>query len=101
MFCKQEGRIVDGNTGDIACDHYNLYQKDVDLMREIGYDAYRFSIAWPRILPDGFGKINEKGLDFYDRLLDSLLEANITPYATLFHWDYPYALFRRGGWMNP
>lgn len=101
MFCKQEGRILDGNTGDVACNHYHLYQKDVDLMQEMGYNAYRFSISWPRILPDGIGAINEKGLDFYDRLLDSLLEANITPYGTLFHWDYPYALFRRGGWMNP
>ncbi|HEY5465500.1 MAG TPA: GH1 family beta-glucosidase [Clostridia bacterium] len=101
MFCRQEGRILDGRNGDVACDHYHLYQKDVDLMREIGYKGYRFSISWPRVIPAGFGAINEKGLDFYDRLLDSLLEANITPYTTLFHWDYPYALFRRGGWMNP
>lgn len=101
MFCKQEGRIVDGRNGDVACDHYHLYQKDVDLMREMAYKAYRFSIAWPRVIPDGIGAINEKGLDFYDRLLDSLLEANITPYVTLYHWDLPYGLFRRGGWMNP
>ncbi|MCL2056800.1 MAG: GH1 family beta-glucosidase [Oscillospiraceae bacterium] len=101
MFCKQEGRIKDGWNGDVACDHYNLYQTDVDLMKEIGYKAYRFSIAWPRILPEGTGAVNEKGLDFYDRLVDSLLEANITPYVTLFHWDYPYELFRKGGWMNP
>jgi beta-glucosidase len=101
MFCRQEGRILDGCNGDVACDHYHLYQKDVDIMREMGYNAYRFSISWPRVIPDGFGAVNEKGLDFYDRLLDSLLEADITPYATLFHWDYPYALFRRGGWMNP
>ena len=101
MFCKQEGRIVDGRNGDVACDHYHLYQKDVDLMREMGYNAYRFSIAWPRVIPDGIGAVNEKGLDFYDRLLDSLLEANITPYVTLYHWDMPYGLFRRGGWMNP
>ena len=101
MFCKQKDRIVDGRNGDVACDHYHLYQKDVDLMQEMGYQGYRFSIAWPRILPDGIGAINEKGLDFYDRLLDSLAKANITPYVTLYHWDYPYALFRRGGWMNP
>ena len=101
MFCKQEGRIVDGRNGDVACDHYHMYQKDVDLMREMGYNAYRFSIAWPRVIPDGIGAINEKGFDFYDRLLDSLLEANITPYVTLYHWDLPYGLFRRGGWMNP
>jgi len=101
MFCKQKGRVADGNNGDTACDHYNLYQTDVDLMKEIGYNAYRFSFAWPRILPEGTGEVNEKGLDFYDRLVDSLLEADITPYPTLFHWDYPYDLFRRGGWMNP
>ena len=101
MFCKQEGRIADGRNGDVACDHYHLYQKDVDLMREIGFNAYRFSISWPRVIPDGYGAVNEKGLDFYDRLLDSLLEAGMTPFVTLFHWDYPYALFRRGGWMNP
>lgn len=101
MFCKEPGRIRDGRNGDVACDHYHLYQKDVDLMKEMGYNAYRFSIAWPRVLPEGTGTVNEKGLDFYDRLLDSLLEAGITPYATLFHWDYPYGLFRRGGWMNP
>lgn len=101
MFCKQDNRIVDGRNGDVACDHYHLYQQDVNLMKEMGYQAYRFSLSWPRILPEGTGTVNEKGLDFYDRLLDSLLEAGITPYATLFHWDYPYALFRRGGWMNP
>ena len=101
MFCRQEGRILDGRSGDTACDHYHMYQKDVDLMRGMGYNAYRFSIAWPRVIPGGDGAVNKKGLDFYDRLLDSLLEAGITPYVTLFHWDYPYALFRRGGWMNP
>ncbi|GHV92321.1 beta-glucosidase [Spirochaetia bacterium] len=101
MFCKEPGRILNGATGDVACDHYHLYQKDVDIMKQIGYGAYRFSIAWPRIFPDGDGKVNEKGLDFYDRLLDTIIKAGITPYATLFHWDYPYALFHRGGWMNP
>jgi len=101
MFCKEPGRIADGNHGDVACDHYHLYQKDVDIMGAIGYQAYRFSAAWPRILPEGTGPVNEKGLDFYDRLVDSLLAANIEPWLTLFHWDYPYALFRRGGWMNP
>ena len=100
MFCKESGRIENGASGDIACDHYHLYREDVSIMKELGYRAYRFSIAWPRIFPEGAGVVNEKGLDFYDRLLDSLEEAGITPYATLFHWDYPYALFRRGGWMN-
>jgi len=100
MFCKQPGRIVNNATGDIACDHYHRYREDTALMKEMGYKGYRFSIAWPRIIPEGTGQVNEKGLDFYSRLLDSLEEAGITPYATLFHWDYPYTLFRRGGWMN-
>jgi beta-glucosidase len=101
MFCRQPGRIADGSTGNVACDHYHLYQQDVDLMKQIGYRAYRFSISWPRIFPQGLGAVNKKGFDFYDKLLDSLLAADIAPFVTLFHWDYPYALFRRGGWMNP
>ncbi|AEF80244.1 GH1 family beta-glucosidase [Leadbettera azotonutricia] len=101
MFCKQEGKVLNEASGDMACDHYHRYQEDVDIMKELGYKAYRFSIAWPRIIPDGDGPVNSKGLDFYDRLLDSLLKVGVTPYATLFHWDYPYALFRKGGWMNP
>jgi beta-glucosidase len=100
MFCKEPGRILDNSSGDTACDHYHRYKEDVSLMKELGLKAYRFSIAWPRVIPDGDGKVNEKGLDFYDRLLDELAAAGITPYATLFHWDYPYELFRRGGWMN-
>jgi beta-glucosidase len=100
MFCKEKGRILNDASGDIACDHYHRYKEDVAIMKELGYKAYRFSIAWPRIIPEGKGTVNEKGLDFYSRLLDSLEEAGITPYATLFHWDYPYSLFRQGGWMN-
>jgi len=100
MFCKQPGRIIDGSSGDTACDHYHRYKEDIALMKELGIKAYRFSIAWPRIIPDGDGKVNEKGLDFYERLIDALGEAGITPCATLFHWDYPYELFRKGGWMN-
>lgn len=100
MFVKQEGKVINGSDGEAACDHYHLYQKDVDIMKEIGYRAYRFSISWPRIIPEGAGRVNEKGLDFYDRLLDSIIGAGIVPYATLFHWDYPYELFRRGGWLN-
>ena len=100
MFCKQGGRVLNDASGDIACDHYHRYREDVAIMKELGYKAYRFSIAWPRIIPEGTGTINEKGLDFYDRLLDSLEDAGITPYATLFHFDYPYNLFRKGGWMN-
>lgn len=101
MFCKEPGRIADGRNGDVACDHYHRYREDVALMKELGFRGYRFSISWPRVVPDGgMGPINEKGLDFYDRLVDALLEAGITPYATLYHWDMPYEMFRRGGWLN-
>lgn len=93
-------KIEKGDTGDVACDHYHRYQEDVALMRELGLQAYRFSIAWSRILPHGTGQVNERGLDFYDRLLDTLLEANIKPFATLYHWDLPQALQNRGGWAN-
>jgi len=101
MFCKQPGRIIDGSSGDVACDHYHRYKEDIAIMKELGIKAYRFSIAWPRVIPDGDGKVNEKGLDFYERLIDAITEAGITPCATLYHWDYPYDLFRKGGWMNP
>ena len=100
MLGKQPGKIANGDTGDIACDHYHRFRNDVALMSEIGLQAYRFSISWPRVLPDGTGKANPKGLDFYSRLVDALLEKNITPWITLFHWDFPYALYCRGGWLN-
>ena len=99
-FTAQPGKIRYDHTGAIACDHYHRYQEDVALMQKIGIQAYRFSIAWPRILPNGIGEINPKGIDFYDKLVDQLLEVNITPWATLFHWDFPYALYNRGGWLN-
>jgi len=101
MVCRRPGFVKRGDTGDVACDHYNRWREDVGIMREIGLKAYRFSIAWPRVLPLGDGPVNEKGLAFYDRLVDALLEAGIRPMATLFHWDYPTALFNRGGWLNP
>jgi len=88
-------------TGDIACDHYRRYKDDVKVMRELGLNAYRFSIAWGRVLPAGTGKVNKKGLDFYSRLVDELLKAGIKPNATLYHWDLPEALDDRGGWLNP
>jgi beta-glucosidase len=94
-FSHTPGKIRNDENGDIACDHYHRYQDDVRLMKTLGYNAYRFSIAWPRIFPQGNGPVNEKGLDFYSRLVDSLLENNITPNATLYHWDLPTAL---GGW---
>lgn len=100
MLCRKEGAIAGAATGDIACDHYHRFKQDVALMQEIGLQAYRFSIAWSRILPAGTGTVNQKGLDFYRALVDALLEAGITPFATLYHWDLPLALHHRGGWMN-
>ncbi len=100
MYCKKENAILKGHTGDIACDHYHRWQEDVGLMKKIGIKGYRFSLAWTRILPEGIGKINQKGVDFYDRLIDALLKAGIKPFITLFHWDYPLELFYRGGWLN-
>jgi beta-glucosidase len=99
-FCATPGRVLGGDTGDPACDHYHRWRGDIALMKELGLHAYRFSVAWPRIFPAGGGQLNEKGLDFYDRLVDGLLEAGITPYPTLYHWDLPQALQDKGGWAN-
>jgi beta-glucosidase len=99
-FAHTPGRMTNGDTGDVACDHYHRYRDDVALMRELGLRAYRFSISWSRILPQGTGAVNERGLDFYRRLCDALLEAGIRPVATLYHWDLPAALDDRGGWLN-
>jgi beta-glucosidase len=101
MFTQKPGAIFEGHSGDVACDHYHRYTGDVQLMRELGMHAYRLSFSWPRLLPEGTGKINPKGLAFYDRLIDSLLEAGVAPWVTLFHWDYPLRLFERGGWLSP
>ncbi len=98
-FCGVPGAVYHGETGDIACDHYHRLDTDLDLMQDLGLQAYRFSIAWPRVQPDG-DVINQKGLDFYDRLVDGLLARSIMPIATLYHWDLPQALQDRGGWMN-
>lgn len=100
-FCERPGAIWSGQDGRIACNHYDRYLEDVELLATLGVTAYRFSISWPRVLPAGTGAVNERGLAFYDRLVDALLERKIEPYATLFHWDYPLALFQRGGWLNP
>lgn len=97
-FTHTEGNILDGSTGDVACDHYHLYPEDIALMQSLNVQAYRFSIAWPRILPTGRGQVNQAGLDFYSRLVDGLLEAGIEPFVTLYHWDLPQALQDRGGW---
>ncbi len=99
-YCRQQGRIKNGDTGDVACDHYHRYAEDVALMRDLGLKAYRFSIAWPRVLPRGRGAANEAGLAFYDRLIDALLAAGIEPWICLYHWDLPQALQDLGGWQS-
>jgi beta-glucosidase len=100
-FSHTEGKVKNGDTGDVACDHIHRYAEDVELMRQLGVNGYRFSIAWARVLPTGTGAINQQGLDYYNALVDKLLEANITPCVTLYHWDLPQALQDRGGWENP
>lgn len=100
-FVHTPGMVKNGDTGDVACDHYRRYAGDVALMRELGMQAYRFSVSWSRVLPHGKGAVNQAGLDFYDRLVDALLENGIEPLVTLFHWDLPAALDDLGGWLNP
>lgn len=99
-FSRQQGRVSHGDNGDIACDHYHRYAEDVALMHELGIDAYRFSLSWPRVLPSGRGAANEAGLAFYDRLIDALLTAGISPWICLYHWDLPQVLGDLGGWTN-
>jgi beta-glucosidase len=99
-FSHTPGKVVNGDTGDVACDHYHRWADDIKLMREIGLKGYRFSISWPRVLPTGRGKFNPVGLEFYDRLVDDLLAAGIRPFVTLYHWDLPQALQEIGGWGN-
>src|SRR5207302_1499812 len=97
-FCTVPGKVRNGESGAVACDFYHRYPEDVALMRELGLDAFRFSIAWPRVLPEGRGRVNAAGLDFYDRLVDELLANGIQPFPTLYHWDLPQALEDAGGW---
>jgi beta-glucosidase len=99
-FVHTPGKILNGDTGDVTCDHYHLWREDVALMKRLGLQAYRFSVAWPRILPQGRGSVNPKGIDFYSRLVDALLEAGITPFVTLYHWDLPQVLEDEGGWAE-
>lgn len=100
-FSHTPGKVQNGDTGDIACDHYHLYKNDVALMKELGLQAYRFSVSWPRVIPGGAGAINDIGLDFYDHLVDELLNVGIQPWITLYHWDLPQILQDQGGWVNP
>jgi beta-glucosidase len=100
VFCTRPNAVFEGHTGEVACDHYHRYREDIALMKEVGLEAYRFSVSWSRVLPDGRGQVNAAGLAFYDRLVDRLLEAGIRPFCTLFHWDLPQALQQRGGFVN-
>jgi beta-glucosidase len=100
-FSHTPGRVANNDTGDIACDHYRRWESDLDLMAELGLKAYRFSISWSRLYPEGTGRFNAAGAAFYDRLVDGLLTRGIEPYVTLYHWDLPAALDDRGGWLNP
>lgn len=99
-FCHAPGNIRNGDTGDIACDHYHRWEEDLDLLKEYNIPNYRFSISWPRILPNGTGEVNQKGLQFYADLIDGLLERGIEPWITMYHWDLPQALHEKGGWTN-
>jgi len=99
-FARIEGKVFNGDDGSVACDHYHRYAEDFDLLRRLNVRAYRFSIAWPRIYPNGTGWLSDEGLDFYDRLVDALLERGVVPSATLYHWDLPQALEDKGGWRN-
>ncbi|MGN0405807.1 MAG: GH1 family beta-glucosidase [Bariatricus sp.] len=101
VYTSEPGHVFGDHTGKIACDHYHRYREDVKSMKEMGLKAYRFSIDWSRVLPDGFGRVNEKGIAFYNALIDELLANGIEPYITLFHWELPYEIYKRGGWMNP
>ncbi len=100
VFCRGKGNVWSGQSGDVACDHYHRAHSDVGIIEQIGARAYRLSVSWSRVLPGGVGAVNAKGLDFYNRLVDDLLAQGITPYVTLYHWDFPQALQDRGGWLN-
>lgn len=99
-FCRVPGKVKGGHSGDVACDHYHRYEQDLDLLQQLGVQSYRFSIAWPRVIPEGRGPVNEKGLDFYRRLVEGLQRRGIRPLVTLYHWDLPQALQDGGGWLN-
>ena len=100
VYSKKSGVVAHGESGDVACDHYHRFLDDIALMKKIGIKHYRFSISWARLIPDGVGEVNEKGVEFYNKLIDALVENGIEPMITLFHWDYPYELHCKGGWLN-
>ena len=100
-FSETPGKVLDGATADPACDHLNHLDEDLDLIRDLGANAYRFSFSWPRVIPEGSGAVSAPGLDVYDRLVDGVLERGLTPYATLYHWDFPSVLHAQGGWLHP
>lgn len=100
VFCRQDGKITGYQNGDTACDHYHRIKEDVKLMKEMGLNSYRFSVSWSRILPDGTGAVNQKGIDFYNALIDELIKNGIEPLLTIYHWDLPYCLSQQGGWLN-
>ncbi|KAA9009234.1 GH1 family beta-glucosidase [Histidinibacterium aquaticum] len=100
-FAATPGNVIRAENGDVACDHYHRYEEDLDLLRDGGFDAYRFSTSWARVLPEGRGAVNEEGLDFYDRVVDACLERGLKPFHTLYHWEMPSALADLGGWTNP
>lgn len=99
-FCAVPGKVANGDSGTVACDHYHRFPEDLDLLKALGATVYRFSIMWPRVMPEGTGRLNETGLDFYDRLVDAMLERGLRPWPCLYHWDLPQALQDRGGWTN-
>ena len=99
-FCRTPGKVLNGDTGDVACDHYRRWRDDIRIMEDLGLSAYRFSVAWPRVMPDAGGSVNQAGLDFYDRLVDGLPGAGIEPFLTLYHWDLPQWLEDRDGWRS-
>ena len=100
-FSHEPGKVLEGHTGDVACDHYHLFKEDVALMKRMGVKNYRFSLSWPRLIPNGVGEVNEEGVAFYNALIDELIANDIRPFVTLFHWDYPSALQAKGAWENP
>lgn len=100
VFSRTPGKVFQGQTGDVACNHYHLYKEDIALMKELGLDSYRLSISWPRLFPTGKGRLNQAGMDFYERLLTELVDAGIQPMVTLYHWDLPQKLQEEGGWTN-